>query len=306
MNDKPYIKVLLLIATSTLLLTGCASTEITQTKTDTTVELGSACNLNITDFFELGSKVNTSDILIDTSSVDANTIGDYEATVTYKKNTYKINVSVIDTTAPIVTAKTDMEPVELGTTIKASDYVEVTDLSGYTVYFVTDDGETETIVIPSDFKDDALETTVIAVDNQDNRSNTVNIFIETDEEKAALEEQKANAVAPNPEDIHLVDVSELPELSSDELELKRLMDNDLKSGAITQQDYDEYIETVRSVHETRENLESGNISITPPAPSEPSAPSGGVTYDDPTQDPNYDPPDKGWVFKEGGDGWLSY
>ena len=95
MNDKPYIKVLLLIATTTLLLTGCASTEITQTKTDTAVELGSACNLNITDFFELGSKVNTSDILIDTSSVDANTIGDYEATVTYKKNTYKINVFLL-------------------------------------------------------------------------------------------------------------------------------------------------------------------------------------------------------------------
>ena len=87
-------KTLLMLFISATLLTGCASTEITQTKTDTTVELGSACNLNITDFFELGSKVNTSDILIDTSSVDANTIGDYEATVTYKKNTYKINVSV--------------------------------------------------------------------------------------------------------------------------------------------------------------------------------------------------------------------
>ena len=306
MNDKPYIKVLLLIATTTLLLTGCASTEITQTKTDTTVELGSACNLNITDFFELGSKVNTSDILIDTSSVDANTIGDYEATVTYKKNIYKINVSVTDTTAPTITAKTDIEPVETGITIKASDFVEVADFSNYIVYFITDEGEKETLDIPSDYRESTLETTVIAVDNQNNRSNTINIIVKTDVEKAEIEEQKANAVAPNPEDIHLVDDSELPELSSDELELKRLMDNDLKSGVITQQVYDEYIETVRSVHETNENLESGNISVTPPAPSEPSAPSGGVTYDDPTQDPNYFPPDDGWVPKEGGDGWKCY
>lgn len=195
MNDKPYIKVLLLIATTTLLLTGCASTEITQTKTDTTVELGSACNLNITDFFELGSKVNTSDILIDTSSVDANTIGDYEATVTYKKNTYKINVSVTDTTAPAITAKTDIEPVEAGITIKASDYVEVTDLSNCTVYFITDEGEKETLDIPSDYRESTLETTVIAVDNQNNRSNTINIIVKTDEEKASLEEEQSEAPA---------------------------------------------------------------------------------------------------------------
>ena len=46
------------------------------------------------------------------------------------------------------------------------------------------------------------------------------------------------------------------------------------------------------------------IAIEPPAPSEPSAPNGGVIYDDPTQDPNYIPPDDGYVPKE--DGWLSY
>ena len=96
MNDKPYIKVLLLIATTTLLLTGCASTEITQTKTDATVELGSACNLNITDFFELGSKVNTSDILIDTSSVDANTIGDYDASTGKGSLSTKLDEDTVD------------------------------------------------------------------------------------------------------------------------------------------------------------------------------------------------------------------
>ena len=195
MNDKPYIKVLLLIATTTLLLTGCASTEITQTRTDTTVELGSACNLNITDFFELGSKVNTSDILIDTSSVDANTIGDYEATVTYKKNIYKINVSVTDTTAPTITAKTDIEPVETGITIKASDFVEVADFSNYIVYFITDEGEKETLDIPSDYRESTLETTVIAVDNQNNRSNTINIIVKTDEYQETLEEEQSEAPA---------------------------------------------------------------------------------------------------------------
>ena len=48
------------------------------------------------------------------------------------------------------------------------------------------------------------------------------------------------------------------------------------------------------------------IAIEPPAPSEPSAPNGGVIYDDPTQDPNYFPPDRGFVYEGGGDGWKCY
>ena len=293
MRSKLTLLFILLFST-TFLLTGCTSTEITQTQTDTTIEMGSECNISITDFFDLGSKVDEEDIILDTSLVDVNTLGDYEATVTYKKNTYKINVSVIDTTAPIVTAKTDMEPVELGTTIKASDYVEVTDLSGYTVYFVTDDGETETIVIPSDFKDDALETTVIAVDNQDNRSNTVNIFLKVDEEKTVIEEMENGIVVPNPEDIHLIDDSEVP---SDQVDFKHQADDALKAGLISQEDYDDFVEIMQGKHYEE-------ITIEPPAPSEPSAPNGGVIYDDPTQDPNYIPPDDGYVPKE--DGWLSY
>ena len=171
-------KTLLMLFISATLLTGCASTEITQIQTNTTIELGSACTFNITDYFELGSKVNEENIILDTSSVDVNTVGNYEAIVTYKKNTYQINVSVTDTTAPAITAKTDIEPVEAGITIKASDYVEVTDLSNCTVYFVTDDGETETIDIPSDYREDELKTTIIAVDAQDNRSEEITISLE--------------------------------------------------------------------------------------------------------------------------------
>ena len=184
----------ILLFSTTLILTGCASTEITQTKTDTTVELGSACTLNITDYFELGSKVNEENIILDTSSVDVNTVGNYEATVTYKKNTYKINVSVTDTTAPTITAKADIEPVEAGITIKASDYVEVTDLSNYTVYFVTDDGETETIDIPSDYREE-LKTTIIAVDTQDNRSDTIIVYIKTVYGEHIKEDTQAEAPA---------------------------------------------------------------------------------------------------------------
>ena len=282
---RKKLTLLFIFLISTMLLFGCASTEITQTQNNTTIELGSECNLSITDFFELGSRVDEEDIILDTSLVDVNTLGDYEATVTHKKNTYKINVSVIDTTVPTITAKTDMKPVETGITIKASDYVEVTDLSGYTVYFVTDDGEKETLDIPSDFKDDALETTVIAVDTQDNRSNTVIIFIETDEEKAAIEEMGNGIVAPNSEDIHLIDDSEVP---SDQVDFKHQADDALKAGLISQEDYDDFVEIMQGKHYEE-------TTITPPAPSEPSAPNGGVIYDDPTQDPNYIPPDDGWV-----------
>ena len=68
--------------TVALSMTGCASKEITQTKTETTVELGSECTIIPTDYFELGSKVNPDTIAVDTSAVDTNTVGEYVAVIT--------------------------------------------------------------------------------------------------------------------------------------------------------------------------------------------------------------------------------
>ena len=165
--------------TVALSMTGCASKEITQTKTETTVELGSECTIIPTDYFELGSKVNPDTIAVDTSAVDTNTVGEYVAVVTYNDSTYEIKVSVSDTTAPEISAKTDITPVDRGTTIYPADYVEVNDLSEVAVYFVAEDGDNESLEIPSDLDNDVTEInyTVVAVDAESNRSEELSVTI---------------------------------------------------------------------------------------------------------------------------------
>lgn len=165
--------------TVALSMTSCASKEITQTKTETSVELGSECTIIPTDYFELGSKVNPDTIAVDTSAVDTNTVGEYVAVVTYNDSTYEIKVSVSDTTAPEISAKADITPVDRGTTIYPADYVEVNDLSEVAVYFVAEDGDNESLEIPSDLDNDVTEInyTVVAVDAESNRSEELSVTI---------------------------------------------------------------------------------------------------------------------------------
>ena len=191
--------------TVALSMTSCASKEITQTKTETTVELGSECTIIPTDYFELGSKVNPDTIAVDTSAVDTNTVGEYVAVVTYNDSTYEIKVSVSDTTAPEISAKTDITPVDRGTTIYPADYVEVNDLSEVAVYFVAEDGDNESLEIPSDLDNDVTEInyTVVAVDAESNRSEELSVTIpiipevieepETPEEPEPTEDVKSSS-----------------------------------------------------------------------------------------------------------------
>ena len=185
--------------TVALSMTGCASKEITQTKTETTVELGSECTIIPTDYFELGSKVNPDTIVVDTSAVDTNTVGEYVAVVTYNDSTYEIKVSVSDTTAPEISAKADITPVDRGTTIYPADYVEVNDLSEVAVYFVVEDGDNESLEIPSDLDNDVTEInyTVVAVDAESNRSEELSVAIpiipEVIEEPETTEDAKSSS-----------------------------------------------------------------------------------------------------------------
>ena len=185
--------------TIALSMTGCASKEITQTKTETTVELGSECTIIPTDYFELGSKVNPDTIAVDTSAVDTNTVGEYVAVVTYNDSTYEIKISVSDTTAPEISAKADITPVDRGTTIYPADYVEVNDLSEVAVYFVLEDGDNESSEIPSDLDNNVTEInyTVVAVDAESNRSEELSVAIpiipEVIEEPETTEDAKSSS-----------------------------------------------------------------------------------------------------------------
>ena len=228
-----------------LTMTGCASNEINQFKSETTVELGSECNIEVSEYFELGSKVDSSAIVFDTSAVDTNTVGDYVITVSFRKNTYSINVSVVDTTAPILSVKENIEPVERGNSITASDYAEVDDKSDVNVFWVAEDEETDIIDIPEDLDSSVTEInyTLVAVDESGNRSEEKQVTVPivpvvdtefTDEDNA----------------FEAVDTEVQKETSDDgfvrgtkpsEDEFAETMKEFLDEGLITQEEYDEAI-----------------------------------------------------------------
>ena len=243
-----------------LTMTGCASNEINQIKSETTVELGSDCNIEASEYFELGSKVDSSAIAFDTSAVDTNTVGDYVITVSFKKNTYSINVSVVDTTAPILSVRENIEPVERGNSIIASDYAEVDDESDVNVFWVAEDGETDTIDIPEDLDSSVTEInyTLVAVDESGNRSEEKQVTVPivpvvdtefTDEDNA----------------FEAVDKEAQKETSDDGfVRGTKPSDNDmlnelqgyLEEGLITQEEYDEMVKDIGSKSSVYDSIPS--------------------------------------------------
>ena len=233
-----------------LTMTGCASNEINQIKSETTVELGSECNIEASEYFELGSKVDSSAIAFDTSAVDTNTVGDYVITVSFKKNTYSINVSVVDTTAPILSVRENIEPVERGNSITASDYVEVDDKSDVKVFWVAEDGETDFLDIPEDLDSSVTEInyTLVAVDESGNRSEEKQVTVPivpvvdtefTDEDNAF--EAVDTEVQKETSDDGFVRGTK----PSDDEMLKELQKY-LEEGLITQEEYDAEVKDIGS------------------------------------------------------------
>ena len=233
-----------------LTMTGCASNEINQIKSETTVELGSDCNIEASEYFELGSKVDSSAIVFDTSAVDTNNVGDYVITVSFKKNTYSINVSVVDTTAPILSVKENIEPVERGNSITASDYAEVDDKSDVNIFWVAEDGETDTIDIPEDLDSSVTEInyTLVAVDESGNRSEEKQVTVPivpvvdtefTDEDNAF--EAVDTEVQKETSDDGFVRGTK----PSDDEVLKTLQEC-LEEGLLTQEEYNEMIKDIGS------------------------------------------------------------
>ena len=225
-----------------LTMTGCASNEINQIKSETTVELGSDCNIEASEYFELGAKVDSSAIIFDTSAVDTNNVGDYVITVSFKKNTYSINVSVVDTTDPILSVRENIEPVERGNSITASDYAEVDDKSDVNIFWVAEDGETDIIDIPEDLDSSVTEInyTLVAVDESGNRS----------EEKQVTVQLVPVLGTDDDSVFETVDTEVQKETSDDgfvrgtkpsEDEFAETMKEFLDEGLITQEEYDEAI-----------------------------------------------------------------
>lgn len=142
-----------------------------------TIEAGEEFKPEAKDFFK---GKHSGDVKIDTSKVDTDKVGEYEATATYKKHSYTITVKVEDTTAPTITAKSE-DPVYTKdvTAINAEDYVTVEDVSDTTVsitgYQKLDSLDAEpiteaTATVPEE--EGFYKATITATDASNNESDT--------------------------------------------------------------------------------------------------------------------------------------
>ena len=108
-------------------------------------------------------------------------------------------MTVADTIEPMIKAKENIEAVEVGTVLNPSDYVEVTEISDYKVYFVAEDGDVETLTIPDTltYEDNVTEIyyTVVAVDSSDNRSDEITVSIPIYMEEPEQSEQSSGGEA---------------------------------------------------------------------------------------------------------------
>lgn len=142
-----------------------------------TIEAGEEFKPEAKDFFK---GKHSGDVKIDTSKVDTDKVGEYEASATYKKHNYTITVKVEDTTAPTITAKSE-DPVYTKdvTAVNAEDYVTVEDVSDTTVAFTgyqkmdaldAEPATEATAAVPEE--EGFYKATITATDKSGNESDT--------------------------------------------------------------------------------------------------------------------------------------
>ena len=117
-----------------------------------------------------------------------------------------------DTTAPKINVKDNIVPVELGSKIKALDYVDTEDESDVSVYFVTENGDQINIDVPTEIKSGKtdIDCIIVAVDAMSNRSEEIKVKIpinvpEEAERKDIEEATKAEKVKSE------FDIEQIPE-----------------------------------------------------------------------------------------------
>ena len=142
-----------------------------------TIEAGEEFKPEAKDFFK---GKHSGDVKIDTSKVDTDKVGEYEAIATYKKHNYTITVKVEDTTAPTITAKSE-DPVYTKdvSAVNAEDYVTVEDVSDTTVAFTgyqkmdaldAEPATEATATVPEE--EGFYKATITATDKSGNESDT--------------------------------------------------------------------------------------------------------------------------------------
>ena len=149
-----------------------------------------------------------------------------------------------------MSVRENIEPVERGNSITASDYAEVDDKSDVNVFWVAEDGETDIIDIPEDLDSSVTEInyTLVAVDESGNRSEEKQVTVPivpvvdtefTDEDNAF--EAVDTEVQKETSDDGFVRGTK----PSDDEMLKELQKY-LEEGLITQEEYDAEVKDIGS------------------------------------------------------------
>ena len=129
------LKALLLTVAMTATLTACGKANVELNHGGSlTVELGTEVSTDLNTYVTVDDPEALEEMILDTSNVNTDVVGDYTATVTYKKDVFTFKVSVVDTIAPEVEV-TDNKEVLVGDTLKVADVAKVTDLTDVTVTF---------------------------------------------------------------------------------------------------------------------------------------------------------------------------
>ena len=189
------LKALLLTVAMTATLTACGKANVELNHGGSlTVELGTEVSTDLNTYVTVDDPEALEDMTLDTSNVNTDVVGDYTATVTYKKDVFTFKVSVVDTTTPEVEV-TDNKEVLVGDTLKVADVAKVTDLTDVTVAF--EDG-TDTWVA-KEVGDVTL--TVVATDANGNETKeTVTVKVVEPEPTEAEEAEETDKVKDEAKD----------------------------------------------------------------------------------------------------------
>ena len=137
-------KCIIIFAAFALLLAGCGKTlEVEQTNTTMTIEYGDDFAFDVSDYFSFNKDVKEDDYVLDASKVNTKKVGNYKMTVTFNQgekseSVYTIDVSVVDTVAPVV-SNVNTESFPLGyiwtntLDYDFSEYIEIDELDDYTL-----------------------------------------------------------------------------------------------------------------------------------------------------------------------------
>ena len=251
------LKALLLTVAMTTTLTACGKANVELNHGGSlTVELGTEASADLSTYVTVDDPDALNDMTLDTSNVDTDVVGDYTATVTYKKDVFTFKVSVVDTTAPEVEVAGNKE-VLVGDTLKAADVAKATDLTDVTVTF--EDG-TDTWVAK---EAGDVTLTVVAVDANGNE---------------AKETVTVKVVEPEPVEVENVEADEIKDEEPQIVTGK----TDKKDKEVKEEATDEVV-TGTTGTTNAGTTNSGTVAQTPaPAPAPTPAPSTPTTPSTPT------------------------